>query len=201
MMRVLLDRHMIDVNARDDAGISALYRAARDGNTEVVEMLLAEPEIDPNLLTNKGWSALAVALHLCRSEAAQKLIECRKTDINLCVRGQRAPMVIAMVKGMTNCIRALCRRPDLIFREGEKLKKSLLEIAVSVKNEEAVRAIIDLPGMKVTATACGWKRARRLAKKNGLVGCVKLLDEKANEKRKAFLRWIGLRNAASVVKK
>jgi len=59
-VRELLAFRAVDINARSQAGGTALIYAARNGHTEIVEILLAGGA-DPKLVTHKNRSAASVA--------------------------------------------------------------------------------------------------------------------------------------------
>ena len=48
----------IDVNVLDENGYTPLHLAAYQGHSEIVEMLLAHHNINPNYVTFKGQSSL-----------------------------------------------------------------------------------------------------------------------------------------------
>jgi ankyrin repeat domain-containing protein 50 len=79
VVRLLVDRGA-DVNAKDNEGWTALYRAAVGGHEAVVR-LLVDRGADVNAKDNEGWTALywaAVGGH----EAVVRLLVDRGADVN-----------------------------------------------------------------------------------------------------------------------
>lgn len=72
-LRRILSRD-VDVNARNQHGMTALMRAAYHGNAEMVRVLL-EHGADPNLPRNDRFTALALAAFFGHTETVRILIE------------------------------------------------------------------------------------------------------------------------------
>ena len=66
--------HGVDVNARNEHGMTALMRAARFGHAAVVHVLI-EHGADPNLARNDKFTALALAAFFGHTETVRILIE------------------------------------------------------------------------------------------------------------------------------
>jgi hypothetical protein len=68
----LLDYAAVDINARSEAGATALVYAARNGHVEIVDLLLAHgARLD--VKTAKGASALSIARQFGHDDIAAKL--------------------------------------------------------------------------------------------------------------------------------
>lgn len=66
--------HVVDINARNRHGMTALMKAAFFGHEPVVRVLL-EHGADPNLIRNDGFTALALAAFFGHAETVKTLIE------------------------------------------------------------------------------------------------------------------------------
>ncbi len=83
VVRVLLDRPDIDVNSRNNRGMSALYIAAKKGDLDAVRLLLARPEIS---VTCREHGSGRTAIHAAIFKAANMavisaLLEHPKTNV------------------------------------------------------------------------------------------------------------------------
>ena len=63
-----------DVNARDPRGQHALYTAMREGSTQVAELLLRTPGLQPNAINAAGETLLMMAALRGQINAMQRLI-------------------------------------------------------------------------------------------------------------------------------
>ncbi|HEX8636033.1 MAG TPA: ankyrin repeat domain-containing protein [Pyrinomonadaceae bacterium] len=71
-----------DVNARDEAGLTALIWAARKGNTEAARLLIdARADLNARDCASVGWTPLMHAIHKNQNDVARLLIE-RGADLN-----------------------------------------------------------------------------------------------------------------------
>ena len=61
VVKALLAHSEIDVNAKNNHGMTALMAAAENGYTEVVKALLGHSKIDVNVASRRGWTALMIA--------------------------------------------------------------------------------------------------------------------------------------------
>src|SRR5918996_6193558 len=62
-----------DPDPVDSSGESPLYKAAARGMTEVVARLLAEPGVDPNRRSERGWGPLTAAAFAGHTQAGRLL--------------------------------------------------------------------------------------------------------------------------------
>ncbi len=64
----------VDINARNEHGMTALMRAARQGRVQIVRMLL-EHGADPNVVRNDKFTALSLAAFFGHSQVVEILLE------------------------------------------------------------------------------------------------------------------------------
>lgn len=70
----LIESGLVDVNARNCDGLTALHQAVIDDNIDAVEFLLAFP-VDLDATDNEGWTPLHAAASCGHTNIAQLLIE------------------------------------------------------------------------------------------------------------------------------
>lgn len=96
------------VNVADEYGMTALHRAARDGNLDGVKRLLANgAKIDA--CSNKQWTALHLAAWHGKLDAANALIDAG-ADINAIGDNSRTPLMLAKQFGTPEMVALLQRR-------------------------------------------------------------------------------------------
>src|ERR1051325_2353631 len=97
--------HGVDVNARNEHGMTALMRAARVGHAGVVRALL-EHGADPNLARNDKFTALALAAFFGHTETVRILIDHgAKTEV--VTRSGTSPRMWATARTFTDAARCL----------------------------------------------------------------------------------------------
>src|SRR6476659_5426275 len=93
----------VNVNARNEHGMTALMRAAREGRAAVVRVLL-EHGADPNIARNDKFTALALAAFFGHTEAVRTLIEHgAKTEV--VTRSGTSPRLWATARTFTETAR------------------------------------------------------------------------------------------------
>ena len=93
----------VDINARNQHGVTALMRAAHYGHDRMVRMLLAHGA-DPNIPRNDKFTALALAAFFGHTETVRLLIENgAKTEV--VTRSGTSPRMWAMARTCTEAAR------------------------------------------------------------------------------------------------
>lgn len=95
-----------DPNAKDDDGTTALMRAAKDGHTEIVKILLAQPGVRVDEKDPLGHTALMLAAIEGRSEVVRLLLEA-KSDANSADAEGETALHLAAYFGRTKTAQAL----------------------------------------------------------------------------------------------
>ena len=86
LCKTLIKKHNFDVNAADNAGLTALHHSAIRGSYELVS-LFANKGTDIHLKTNSGINLLHIAAHFGHLNLCKKLIEKHKFDVNAADNG------------------------------------------------------------------------------------------------------------------
>ena len=98
-----------DVNARNEHGMTALMRAARQGRTQMVRTLL-EHGADPNLVRNDNFTALSLAAFFGHTEIVEMLLgRGAQTDVE--TRYGTSPKMWATARSFGDVARCLEKRP------------------------------------------------------------------------------------------
>merc|ERR1719203_760289 len=79
----LLDTENIDVNARDNKGMTAIMFAAVYCRSGALKLLLENPDVDVNAKSNDGWTAIMFAASKCDSESLKLLLEHPSIDLDV----------------------------------------------------------------------------------------------------------------------
>ncbi|KAL7964970.1 ankyrin repeat-containing domain protein [Trichoderma sp. SZMC 28014] len=83
-MHFLLDpKWSLDLNWRDGNGNTTLHVAAAEGKAECVDLLLAQPSVDPKLTNKWGLSPLHMAIACCKEAVARRLMPICNISISL----------------------------------------------------------------------------------------------------------------------
>lgn len=93
-LAVLLEDERLEMNAKDQQGMTALMHAAVDGDYRSIELLLKRPDVDINLQSDDGTTALMFAFATKNVECAELLL--KQPDINLDIKdidGQTAEVI------------------------------------------------------------------------------------------------------------
>lgn len=99
----------VDINARNEHGMTALMRAAHNGHEQMVRALL-EHGADPNITRNDRFTALALAAFFGHTETVRILIENgAKTEV--VTRSGTSPKMWAMARTFTEAARCLEQQP------------------------------------------------------------------------------------------
>ncbi len=82
LIKLLLSRNDINVNAKNNEGDTALHFATRGCFTEIMKLLLAKPDLDVNAKDNEGRVALHYAAMLGQQDSVKLLLNNKGIDIN-----------------------------------------------------------------------------------------------------------------------
>ena len=129
-----------DIDARDEDGKTALIRAAEEGDTETVEMLL-DREADIEAKTNDGRTALMIAAIEGHTETVQLLLD-KGADIEAEEESGWRALHDAANNGHTETVRLLLDRgADIEAKDNEG--KTALIVAADESNIETAALLIE----------------------------------------------------------
>ncbi|BAE65011.1 unnamed protein product [Aspergillus oryzae RIB40] len=72
-----------EINSRDPYGQTPLVLAVRHGHWDIINIILDDSNVDPNLSDDDGRSPLSIASQLGYSSVVEKLLSTGETDLNL----------------------------------------------------------------------------------------------------------------------
>jgi ankyrin repeat protein len=181
MTRALLAKRVIDVNAVNAAGETALHKAAFAGCVEVVSLLLEQPEIDPNIANAQG-APLTYALTAGQEQAALLLIEDPRTDINRCGL-EFGPLIrVVVVCNSARCLQACFKKSGFSFPTDGKEFTKVLMFATRHRRGEMIHILLMNCGIRIGKGKCGEKKVLEQAKQWGFDECAQVLNAWLNEK-------------------
>jgi ankyrin repeat protein len=95
------------VNAKNKEGYTALIRAAWNGHTTIVELLLAAPGIDVNAKTKNDDTALITAAENGHTAIVELLLAAPGIDVNASDEDGNTALTVAVAEGHTAVVRLI----------------------------------------------------------------------------------------------
>ncbi len=114
IVRTLLERADIDVNAAGVDGRTPLYLAAFNGNLEIVKLLLGQPGINVNALEEDGHTPLYSAASCGHVEVVKLLLEQSDINVNATNKYRRGALFVAARSGNAEMVKLLLERSDIV---------------------------------------------------------------------------------------
>ena len=104
----------VDVNIKDDVGMTGLMGAVGNKNNSIVRILLEQPTVDLNCVDKCGNTALHHAVFSGNVEGVQLLLADRRLTTVNCVNFiGRTPVMSAIYVENENCLRELVSHPSV----------------------------------------------------------------------------------------
>ena len=131
-----------DVNADYQQWTPPAY-AVNNDRVDVLRVLLAHPECDPNRVVQGGWTPLAAAAADNQAEAVQALTECPRVDVNHPNDRGETPLGMAAKAGHTEVVRALLTRDDCDVNLPNKKGYAPLHLAAMRGRTEEAKLLVE----------------------------------------------------------
>lgn len=137
VFKLIFDRDDVDINLTSWCGTNAIFYACRNNNIEILSMLLAKPNIDPNcktLLTHE--TPLSVAILNNYVKIVEMLINCPNIDVNGIFDFNKSPLILAVENKRIKIIELLLTSDsiNLTYRNYYS-KQTALGLAIKNKNK------------------------------------------------------------------
>jgi len=129
-------------NEEEDA-MTALYAACNQGHDSVVSILLAHPDIDPNLKEKYGWTPFMTACYNGNTSCVREMLQDQRVMVNEPSDNGRTPLRYAACFGHLDIIRwwiASGREMDL-GKPGDVDKTDAIGVAKEEKKTEVVNLL------------------------------------------------------------
>jgi ankyrin repeat protein len=135
--------HGANINNTNNDNENALIIASKNGNLEVIDLLLSR-QIDFNHVKNNGDSALTIACKQQNLEIVNRLLAIEGIDVDPVNNEGDTPFLIACQNNYITIIDALLKFKDLINVNVKNIKDDFpLYYAVSFSNEELIKFLLE----------------------------------------------------------
>eukprot|EP01117_Protostelium_nocturnum_P017754 TRINITY_DN7282_c0_g3_i2.p1 TRINITY_DN7282_c0_g3~~TRINITY_DN7282_c0_g3_i2.p1 ORF type:complete len:612 (-),score=161.43 TRINITY_DN7282_c0_g3_i2:112-1947(-) len=96
----------IDPNLTNDK-FTPLYFASQDGHEKIVELLVNNPKVDPNIVNGEGWTPLHIASLNGHEKTVEILLSNSKVEVNIASVDGWTPLYVASENGRDNIVKTL----------------------------------------------------------------------------------------------
>ncbi|KAK2757561.1 hypothetical protein FQN54_004530 [Arachnomyces sp. PD_36] len=133
----------VDINASDNAGLTALYHAAGRGRLDAVSTLLGYKNIDVNAYKGASGTALTIASHRGHTNIVEKLVAKPGIDLNVLSPELGTPLQAAASSGSEGCVSVLLRQRRLKPHKGGTFLGSALHEAAHYGYDRIVERLLE----------------------------------------------------------
>ena len=152
-----------------------LIKAAKEGNTAIVERILAVDGVDVNAKNNEGETALICAANFGRTEIAKLLLAVPGIDVNAKDRFERTALIRAAEEVHTEIVKLLLAVPGIDVNAKDMDGETALLCAVLRDRTEIAKLLLAVDGVDVNAKDKNGKTALIMVAEEGHTEIVKLL--------------------------
>mmetsp|Transcript_11732 Transcript_11732/g.20662 ORF Transcript_11732/g.20662 Transcript_11732/m.20662 type:complete len:1186 (-) Transcript_11732:339-3896(-) len=164
-----------DVNWQNEDGNTALMKAASEGLTEIVRLLLDHSDVDVNVQNEKGLTALMKASRNGCIETVRLLLAHSQTKVNVQDADDETALMKASGTNNTEIVRLLLEHPEIDVNLEDEIGDTALSHAVDEKFVDVVRLLVEDPRVDVNLQDEGSETTLMKASHLGDIEIVKLL--------------------------
>ncbi len=130
-----------EINNKNVGGATALHIAARNGNVEIVKILL-KYNIEVNVADNEGFTPLMRAIMANNSEIVKLLLD-KKSDVFLRNAKEEDSFIIAANSGCTSCLEQIFNsiKPNIQSEDFQIELSIMYNIATKKNNEQMLKML------------------------------------------------------------
>lgn len=169
-----------NVDVVDHKRMTPLLRAAKEGQTRIVQLLLAQPDVDIEAEDNTGRTALFHAAVNGHTETVQQLLTRPDVDVNKYDQWGQSILFIAAENGHTEVTRQLLAQSHIKVNEKDREGRTALLFAAGDGHIEFVRQLLARSDVKVNEDNRWGRTALLFAAENGHTEIVQLLLAQPN---------------------
>ncbi len=137
-----------NVNSVAEDGTTALMLAVKYGHPEMVQILLATPEINVNAADNEGYTALILAADKGHTETVQILLAAGSKD----QKALNFQLIEAAKNGHMETVKALIDKGADVANAADEDGLTVLVVAAQKGHTDIVRMLLATPGINIDAT-------------------------------------------------
>ena len=144
ILKLLVQSGQVDVNQRDKYQSTPLTIATELGHLEVVRVLLADPNLQPNLAVKEG-SALHLSIMKNDLEMLKLLLTDTRFDVNLKNTQGFTPLHICSIRWRPAAAKVLCALPSVDVNMQDNCGETALSMSVNSRDTEMVTVLLSSP--------------------------------------------------------
>ncbi|KOC11667.1 hypothetical protein AFLA70_26g004691 [Aspergillus flavus AF70] len=166
-----------EINSRDPYGQTPLVLAVRHGHWDIINIILDDSNVDPNLSDDDGRSPLSIASQLGYSSVVEKLLSTGETDLNLPAFDGWSPLMYASRGNHTEIIKLLLADKKIHANFTSPDGQTALKLAVEMGFTDVVRLLLESGRVETNPSDSTSRDAFMTALENGDKDIIYLLLE------------------------
>ncbi|KAK6814755.1 hypothetical protein RU639_009765 [Aspergillus parasiticus] len=166
-----------EINSRDPYGQTPLVLAVRHGHWDIINIILDNSNVDPNLTDDDGRSPLSIASQLGYASVVEKLLSTGETDLNLPASDGWSPLMYASRGNHTEVIKLLLADKKTHTNFTSPDGQTALKLAVEMGFTDVVRLLLESGRVEINPSDLTSRDPFMIALENGNTDVIRLLLE------------------------